>query len=93
MRRPPPACRDTTGRIKLQVGGFIGCAPGLLIASFSIDFAGPMKVDPIFIGVMRFSFMTNLGPHAQIYLLAGEVFPTEVRGMRAGFAAATGRRR
>jgi MFS transporter, putative metabolite transport protein len=32
--------------------------------------------------------MTNLGPNAQTYLLAGEVFPTEVRGMGAGFAAA-----
>ncbi len=37
---------------------------------------------------MLFSFMTNLGPNAQTYLLAGEVFPTEVRGMGAGFAAA-----
>jgi len=32
--------------------------------------------------------MTNIGPNAQTYLLAGEVFPTEVRGMGAGFAAA-----
>jgi MFS transporter, putative metabolite transport protein len=32
--------------------------------------------------------MTNLGPNAQTYLIAGEVFPTEVRGMGAGFAAA-----
>jgi nitrate/nitrite transporter NarK len=36
---------------------------------------------------MLFNFMTNLGPNAQTYLLAGEVFPTEVRGMGAGFAA------
>ncbi|HUB12921.1 MAG TPA: MFS transporter [Acetobacteraceae bacterium] len=79
---------DITGRIKLQVLGFIGCAVGLLIASFSIDFTGSMKIDLIFIGFMLFSFMTNLGPNAQTYLLAGEVFPTEVRGMGAGFAAA-----
>jgi MFS transporter, putative metabolite transport protein len=32
--------------------------------------------------------MTNLGPNAQTYLLAGEVFPTPVRGLGAGFAAA-----
>jgi MFS transporter, putative metabolite transport protein len=37
---------------------------------------------------MLFNFMTNIGPNAQTYLLAGEVFPTEVRGMGAGFAAA-----
>jgi putative MFS transporter len=37
---------------------------------------------------MMFNFMTNIGPNAQTYLLAGEVFPTAVRGMGAGFAAA-----
>jgi putative MFS transporter len=79
---------DITGRIKLQIIGFIGCALGLLLASFSIDFTGPASIDLIFAGFMLFSFMTNLGPNAQTYLLAGEVFPTEVRGMGAGFAAA-----
>jgi nitrate/nitrite transporter NarK len=72
----------------LQILGFIGCAVGLLIASFSIDFSGAARIDIIFVGFMLFSFMTNLGPNAQTYLLAGEVFPTEVRGMGAGFAAA-----
>lgn len=42
----------------------------------------------IFVGFMVFNFMTNLGPNSQTYLLAGEVFPTAVRGMGAGFAAA-----
>jgi len=81
------ALADRVGRIRLQILGFIGCAIGLLIASFSIDFAGPMKIETIFVGFMLFSFMTNLGPNAQTYLLAGEVFPTAVRGMGAGFAA------
>jgi putative MFS transporter len=31
--------------------------------------------------------MTNMGPNAQTYLLAGEVFPTHIRGYGAGFAA------
>jgi hypothetical protein len=31
--------------------------------------------------------MTNIGPNAQTYLLAGEVFPTAIRGYGAGFAA------
>ncbi len=79
---------DRLGRIRLQILGFIGCAVGLLIASFSIDFTGAMRIDLIFVGFMLFNFMTNLGPNAQTYLLAGEVFPTEVRGMGAGFAAA-----
>jgi MFS transporter, putative metabolite transport protein len=79
---------DRLGRIRLQVGGFIGCALGLLLASFSIDFEGSTKIFLIFAGFMLFNFMTNLGPNAQTYLLAGEVFPTAVRGMGAGFAAA-----
>jgi MFS family permease len=79
---------DRLGRINLQVFGFIGCAVGLLIASFSIDFEGSAKIELIFAGFMLFNFMTNLGPNAQTYLLAGEVFPTAVRGMGAGFAAA-----
>ena len=79
---------DRLGRIKLQIVGFIGCAVGLLIASFSIDFEGSAKIGIIFAGFMLFNFMTNLGPNAQTYLLAGEVFPTAVRGMGAGFAAA-----
>jgi len=79
---------DRLGRIRLQIGGFIGCALGLLLASFSIDFEGSTKIAFIFAGFMMFNFMTNIGPNAQTYLLAGEVFPTAVRGMGAGFAAA-----
>ncbi len=79
---------DRFGRIRLQIIGFIGCAAGLLLASFSVDAAGEAKITLIFAGFMLFDFMTNLGPNAQTYLLAGEVFPTEVRGMGAGFAAA-----
>jgi MFS transporter, putative metabolite transport protein len=79
---------DKLGRIRLQIFGFIGCAIGLFIASFSIGAVGEAKITIIFAGFMLFDFMTNLGPNAQTYLLAGEVFPTEVRGMGAGFAAA-----
>jgi MFS transporter, putative metabolite transport protein len=82
------ALADRMGRIKLQIFGFFGCAVGLLIASFSMDVSGPAQIELIFVGFMLFSFMTNIGPNAQTYLLAGEVFPTEVRGMGAGFAAA-----
>lgn len=78
---------DRVGRIPLQILGFIGCAAGLLIASFSVDYAGPVQTTLIFIGFMLFNFMTNLGPNAQTYLIAGEVFPTHIRGLGAGFAA------
>lgn len=79
---------DRVGSIRLQVVGFIGCAAGLLIAAASGFFMGGTQILLIFAGFMLFNFMTNLGPNAQTYLLAGEVFPTHVRGMGAGFAAA-----
>jgi putative MFS transporter len=79
---------DKVGRIPLQCFGFIGCGAGLLIASFSVNYAGETQTVLIFLGFMLFNFMTNLGPNAQTYLLAGEVFPTPIRGMGAGFAAA-----
>jgi MFS family permease len=82
---------DKVGRIWLQVIGFVGCAAGLLIASFADDFTGGSKTTVIFAGFMLFNFMTNLGPNAQTYLLAGEVFPTAIRGTGAGFAAAFGK--
>lgn len=77
---------DRIGRVKLQVVGFIGCAIGLFLANLSQGDGGS-NLYLLFGGFMLFSFMTNLGPNAMTYLLAGEVFPTHIRGMGAGFAA------
>ncbi|MPZ31757.1 MAG: MFS transporter [Rhodospirillales bacterium] len=79
---------DRVGRIRLQIIGFIGCAAGLGLASLSLQAAEPTRGILLFGGFMLFNFMTNVGPNAQTYLLAGEVFPTEIRGKGAGFAAA-----
>lgn len=78
---------DRVGRIKLQIFGFIGCAAGLFLASFSLDTTGMMQTVFLFAGFMLFSFMTNIGPNAMTYLIAGEVFPTHIRGFGAGVAA------
>jgi MFS transporter, putative metabolite transport protein len=78
---------DRAGRIKLQAIGFIGCAAGLLLAALSIRPGGDHNMGLLFAGFMLFYFMTNLGPNSMTYLVAGEVFPTEVRGRGAGFAA------
>lgn len=79
---------DRVGRIKLQIAGFIGCAAGLGLAALSTSFTGRPQLALIFAGFMLFDFMTNVGPNSQTYLLAGEVFPTPIRGVGAGFAAA-----
>ncbi|MBS9476084.1 MFS transporter [Ancylobacter sp. VKM B-3255] len=82
---------DRVGRIPLQILGFVGCAAGLMLAALSSYYADPTRTLLIFAGFMLFNFMTNMGPNAQTYLLAGEVFPTAVRGKGAGFAAAVGK--
>lgn len=79
---------DRVGRIRLQVLGFIGCAVGLALAMMQAHAAEPARTLLLFGGFMIFNFMTNIGPNAQTYLLAGEVFPTKIRGKGAGFAAA-----
>jgi putative MFS transporter len=78
---------DRVGRIRLQILGFIGCAVGLLLAALSLDVGGTLSVVLLFAGFMLFSFMTNIGPNAMTYLIAGEVFPISIRGAGAGFAA------
>lgn len=78
---------DRVGRIRLQVTGFIGCAIGLLVAASAARFDQPVRIALIFAGFMLFNFMSNLGPNAMTYLIAGEVFPTRMRGLGAGFAA------
>lgn len=79
---------DRVGRIRLQILGFIGCALGLGMAALSLHAVEPARSLLLFGGFMLFNFMTNIGPNATTYLLAGEVFPTAIRGKGAGFAAA-----
>lgn len=81
---------DKLGRIPLQIAGFIGCSLGLLIAAVG-NFNGANNIILIGVGFFLFQFMTNLGPNSQTYLIAGEVFPTKIRGVGAGFAAACGK--
>ncbi|MEO6848903.1 MAG: MFS transporter [Chthoniobacterales bacterium] len=78
---------DRLGRISLQITGFIGCAIGLFLAALSTYYVGIPSMLLIYAGFMLFNFMTNMGPNSMTYLLAGEVFPTKVRGIGAGFAA------
>lgn len=82
---------EKVGRIRLQVVGFVGCAIGLALAGLSIQSDGSNNMFLLFCGFVLFYFMTNLGPNAMTYLLAGEVFPTKIRGKGAGVAASAGK--
>jgi MFS transporter, putative metabolite transport protein len=75
---------DRLGRIRLQIIGFIGCAVGLMLAALSLGLDGKLAAVLLFSGFMLFSFMTNIGPNAMTYLIAGEVFPVAIRGVGRG---------
>jgi len=79
---------DRAGRIPLQILGFIGCAAGLLLTAIALDRTGTSQILMIYAGFMLFNFMTNIGPNAQTYLIAGEVFPARIRARGAGIASA-----
>jgi MFS family permease len=79
------------GRIRLQIVGFLGCAAGLAIAALSTALDGWLQLALVFGGFMLFNLMTNMGPNSMTYLLAGEVFPTKLRGTGAGLAASIGK--
>lgn len=81
---------DRWGRIPLQILGFIGCALGLLIATAGSR-GSSLNLPFVVLGFFLFQFMTNLGPNSQTYLLSGELFPVGLRGLGAGFAAASGK--
>ena len=90
---------DPWGRIPLQIGGFLGCAAGLVLAAAGVALGGTGQAAAesagaarlVLGGLLLFQVMTNLGPNAQTYLLAGELFPTRLRGVGAGLAAAAGK--
>ena len=86
------AASDRWGRMPLQISGFLGCAAGLVLAAAGLGSNdAPGQAIRLVFGLLIFQFMTNLGPNAQTYLLAGELFPTPVRGLAAGLAAASGK--
>ncbi len=67
----------------LQIIGFIGCAVGSVhCGPFHLVFKAAPSSILIFAGFMIFNLMTNLGPNAMTYLLAGESLSDE--NSRAG---------
>ena len=82
---------ERTGRIPLQITGFIGCAIGLSLAAFGQYQIDGTAVIFIICGFIVFNFSNNLGPNTITYLIAGELFPTRFRGIGAGFAASCGK--
>ena len=76
---------ERVGRMSLQIVGFVGATVGLLLlATGSLG----IQSDPvILIGFAVFNLMVNTGPNSTTFLVAAEVFPTELRATGAGLAA------
>ncbi len=80
---------EKLGRVRLQLGGFVFMAVGLLILALgsSLPGGGSDHILIIFAGFALFNFFMNAGPNATTYALPAEVFPSEIRAAGHGFAA------
>ncbi|MCF6768029.1 MFS transporter [Thiotrichales bacterium 19S11-10] len=95
------------GRLRLQKIGFIGMTIGLCVLGISTYVSdqttlmislngydlviGNLQLILLFSGFIFFYFMINMGPNPTTYLLASEVFPTNVRATGHGFASCMGK--
>lgn len=75
--------------LKLQTGGFLIAAAGLLILFAAQNFRLPGFV--CLIGFLIFEIALNAGPHLMTYVLPNEIYPVSERSEGAGIAAAVGK--
>ena len=73
------------GRMRLQLLGFAGTTVGLAILATASLGSGSMPF--VFLGFALFNLLVNVGPNSTTFLVAAEVFPTELRATGAGLAA------
>ena len=76
---------ERVGRMSLQIVGFVGATVGLLL--LATGSLGTQSDPVILIGFAVFNLMVNTGPNSTTFLVAAEVFPTELRATGAGLAA------
>jgi MFS transporter, putative metabolite transport protein len=78
---------DKIGRIWPQIIGFVGGALALVF----VVFAGDTHPEIAFFGLLFNNFVLGFGPGSTTYILASEVYPTDVRATGHGFATAFSR--
>ena len=78
--------RSDVGRLNLQMGGF--AIVGFLYILCSIIPSGNTIIVPIYFAS---SFFSQCGPNATTFLVPTEIFPTQMRTMCHGIAAASGK--
>lgn len=83
---------DRWGRLFLQKLGFLGMTAGLLIvAAGAADTLGGRNPLLILGGFAVFNVLVNAGPNSTTWTLPAELFPTSLRGLASGLAAAAGK--
>jgi MFS transporter, putative metabolite transport protein len=77
------------GRIRMQVVGFAGMAMGMFILVAAVGLTNsPFHMPLVFAGFILFNLLMNAGPNSTTFTFAPLLFPTQLRGTAAGFAAA-----
>lgn len=76
------------GRIHMQIIGFAGMAFGMLLLIAATELSNStLHVSLVFAGFILFNLFMNAGPNATTFTIAPILFPTQLRGTAAGFAA------
>jgi len=79
---------DRAGRRPLAMGGFGGMAAFALVAGAGLTwFTGNARITVVMVGLCLFIASFAVGVGGTGWLIQGEVFPTEIRGQAAAFAA------
>ena len=81
------------GPIRMQTIGFLGMAAGMAFLSFVslLPVQTSHRTGLVFLGFIVFNLLVNAGPNSTTFLLPANLYPTRVRAMGAGFAAAFGK--
>jgi putative MFS transporter len=76
------------GRIRMQAIGFTGMAVGMLVLVVAVGLTNSsLHIPLVFVGFILFNLLMNAGPNSTTFTLAPILFPTQLRGTAAGFAA------
>jgi MFS family permease len=74
------------GRIRMQILGFLGMGLGLLLLWASLWLHGDALL--LLAAFAFYNLVMTAGPNATTFILPTEMYPTQVRGIGSGFAAA-----
>ncbi|MCD8183395.1 MAG: MFS transporter [Bacteroides sp.] len=75
--------------VRIQIGGFILCAVGLLLLLVAYKYHLPVWL--AIAGFMIFELFLNAGPHLMTFIIPSQIYPVADRGEGAGLAAAIGK--